>query len=116
MNDWYSVAVHALWIFGVALALAAFSYHNWLRLETGRSLREQLHDPAYRQWTSAGLALVAVSATLLRSSRWWERVLWAGLGIVFARRAFRIGPSRSPAAKAGNDAHGAQENERVEQQ
>jgi len=40
MSDWWFVAVSALWILGLSIVLAAFSYHDWLRRGTGRRWKE----------------------------------------------------------------------------
>jgi hypothetical protein len=76
MIDWYFVFTHSLWILGLTIALAAFSYHDWLRKDLGTRLRQQLREPSFRFPLNIGLMLVAVAFVLLESSRWWERVLW----------------------------------------
>lgn len=42
MIDVRFVVAHSLWILGAAVALAAFSYYNWLAGEQRRRLREVL--------------------------------------------------------------------------
>jgi hypothetical protein len=46
MIDWRFVFVSALWILGLSIVLAAFSYHDWLRRETGRRWREGRAQPS----------------------------------------------------------------------
>ena len=84
MIDWVNVALNALWIFGLSVILAAFSYHQWLAAETSRRLRDVLSQ---RSWTvpfSAGMALTCVGFGYGLSGRWWERVVWTALSLVFA--------------------------------
>ncbi len=125
MIDWYFVATHALWILGLAIVLAAFSYHDWERHEAGRSLREQLARPSFQLALNAGLLLVALSFVLMEGSRWWERVVWAGLGGMFVRsswaawgavRATTAARPPSAAAESEHRADRAPEDGGVEQQ
>ena len=88
MIDWYFVFTHSLWIFGLSVALAAFSYHDWLRKELKRPLRQQLRDPWFRLPCNAGFVLVTLGFMLLESSRWWERALWFLLGCSFGWSAW----------------------------
>jgi hypothetical protein len=40
MIDWVDLGFNALWILGLAILLAAFSYQRWLAYEYGRGRRE----------------------------------------------------------------------------
>ena len=91
MIDWYFVFTHSLWILGLALALAAFSYHDWLRKELNRPLRQQVHEPSFRFLLNTGFLLVAAAFMLFESSRWWERALWFLLGCSFGWSAWTAG-------------------------
>jgi hypothetical protein len=84
MIDWAFVAVHGLWILGLSIVLAAFSYHDWLRQERGVPLRVQLREPGWRLPLYSGLLLVASAFVLMRGRALWERALWAALGSSFA--------------------------------
>lgn len=83
MIDWAFVGVHSLWILGLAIVLAAFSYHDWLRQERRVPLKQQLREPGWRLPFYSGLLLVALSFVLMRGSAWWERTLWLVLGASF---------------------------------
>jgi hypothetical protein len=91
MIDWYLVFTHSLWILGFSIALAAFSYHDWLRKELIRPLRQQLREPSFRFPMNIGFLLVAVAFMLLESSGWWERALWLLLGCSFGWSAWTAG-------------------------
>lgn len=87
MIDWYFVFTHSLWILGLSIALAALSYHDWLRKELNKPLRRQLREPSFRLPANIGFFLAALGLALLRSSRWWERALWVLIGCLFGWRA-----------------------------
>ena len=91
MINWYFVFTHSLWIVGLSIALAAFSYHDWLRRELSRPLRRQLREPSFRCPLNVGFLLVAAALVLLESSRWWERALWLLIGCSLSRGAWIAG-------------------------
>ncbi len=83
MIDWYLVLTSSLWILGLSVVLAAFSYHHWLAGETHRRLREQFREPSWIMSFSAGMALVGVGLGLSEGARWWERLVWFVLATFF---------------------------------
>jgi len=91
MIDWYVVFSHSLWILGVSVVLAALSYHDWLRRELSRPLRQQLREPSFRLPSNAGFLLVALGFMLLPGSRWWARALWFLLAWSFGWSAWTAG-------------------------
>lgn len=86
MIDWYSVAVNALWILGLSIILAAFSYHDWLRRETGRRWKDIFSRHWWRLPFSLGMLLFCLGLGLGRGVAWWERTLWAVLALSFGRQ------------------------------
>jgi sulfite exporter TauE/SafE len=89
MIDWYLVFTSALWILGLSIVLAAFSYHQWQAGVAGRRLREQLQR---RSWTIAwtgGALLVCLGFALSEGSRWWERIAWLLLAASFTWQGSR---------------------------
>lgn len=85
MIDWYGVLRNALWIVGLATALAAFSYTDWQRsLQTPKpSLRQALGSAGFQAAFSLGMVLFCAGLAL-GSDRVWEIVAWAVLGLLFA--------------------------------
>src|SRR5262249_50080933 len=84
--DVVALFFHALWIAGLAVLLAAFSYHRWLAAQTGRTFRSML---ALRSWniaSNAGLMVTSVGFGYGLGTRWWERALWTVLAGAFAHR------------------------------
>jgi hypothetical protein len=75
MVDWFGLLANGLWILGLAVLLAAVSYHAWEAEVRGRPLREQLGGDQFG-WV-AWLSLVLVGLGLaLTSDRVWEMVIW----------------------------------------
>ena len=75
--DWWNVFFNSLWILGLAIVLAAFSYHDWLARETGRRWREVFKEPSWKLWFAVGMFLTCAGFGLGVAARWWERGLWA---------------------------------------
>jgi hypothetical protein len=85
MIDWYGVLRNTLWIVGLAVALAAFSYAEWWRhLQAPKqSLRQALSGAGFQ--AASGLGMVLFCAGLaLGSDRWWQIAAWGVLGLLFA--------------------------------
>ncbi len=83
MIDWLNVLFNALWIVGLAIILAAFSYNDWLAHTNGVKLRQQLSASAFQTPLTIGLILVSLSLALL-ADVWWERALWGAFVALFA--------------------------------
>jgi hypothetical protein len=75
MIDWQSLFLNSLWILGLAILLAAFSYYYWLATESGQSLRALLQSRFFQQFAWLGLGLVAAGLAGT-SQQWWERLIW----------------------------------------
>jgi len=83
MIDWVNVAFNALWIGGLAVMLAAFSYHNSLAGETSRRLRDVLSQASWRLPFTLGMLLTRVGFGYGLSERWWKRTIWMVLAISY---------------------------------
>ena len=83
MIDWVNVAFNALWIAGLALILAAFSYHQWLAGETARRLRDVLSQPSWKLPFSAGMLLTCIGFSYGLAERWWEKTMWTALAAAY---------------------------------
>lgn len=80
MINWQSVIFNSFWILGLALLLAAFSYHYWDATQHGRSLRTQLSQANFLRFF--WLAIFLVSIGLIGTSQQvWEMAVWGGLAI-----------------------------------
>ena len=88
MIDVRFVIAHSLWILGAAVALAAFSYYQWLAGERQMPLRQMLASARGWKLSIAGAVLLAASGFLLmEGTRWWERGIWL---VVWGGAAFDV--------------------------
>ena len=93
--DWAYLGAHFLWIFGLSLILAAFSYHTWLSQEMRRPFSAQFRERSWQSAVSAGLSLMLLSITVMpRSERWFTRlialVIASGFALLGMRGFFRL--------------------------
>jgi hypothetical protein len=73
--NWFSVFINALWIIGLAVLLASFSYHYWLAAEEKRPLKVQLNQPPFQKTLWLGFLLITFGL-IGTSQRPWETVIW----------------------------------------
>lgn len=81
--NWPSIIINSFWIIGLAILLAAFSYHYWLAHEENRRLRDQLNQPAFQQfyWLSFVCVGIGLAGT---SQKTWEMIVWIIFTLVSA--------------------------------
>ena len=84
--DWPALARNALWILGLSIVLAAWSYVSWLAARRRVRVWRALEWPVFVVPASAGLAFFAISLAW-GATRTWERVLWIILGVAFLAQA-----------------------------
>lgn len=89
MIDWLHVAFNALWLLGLALILAAFSYAGWLAQARGMRTRQLLGTPTFQLSFTIGMGLVSLGLFFLGRG-WLEHVLWAAFTVVFAWQAWSL--------------------------
>lgn len=89
MIDWWMVATNGLWILGLSVLLAAFSYLDWLAGETGRRRRDLSRAPSFHLAWMAGLFLTCTGWGLGQSVRWWEQAVWFVLSLWFGWEVLR---------------------------
>jgi hypothetical protein len=98
MINWQSVIFNSFWILGLAVLLAAFSYHYWEANQQGQSLREQLSQASFLRFF--WLAILLVSIGLIGTSQQiWEMAIWGGAALLALFSI--IGLSRKEAATKG---------------
>jgi hypothetical protein len=76
MINWLHLAFNTLWILGLVIILASFSYTRWLAQVQGVRTRQQLSTPTFQLPFTLGLMLL--------STAWLERGLWAAFTLLFA--------------------------------
>jgi hypothetical protein len=82
MIDWLNLAANALWIVGLALALATMSLASWQAQRTKEKLRTRLAQPAMQTALSLAGALFCIGQAGA-SQGILLIVLWAVLGMAF---------------------------------
>lgn len=89
---------HAFWILGLALLLAAFSYHYEQAHRLSHSLRQQLQRRSFTgaAWLSLTLIGVGVAGT---SRQMWEAAVWILLTLYAAWQTLSIWLSREQTAE-----------------
>ncbi len=83
MIDWLRIVAHGLWVTGLALILAALSYHTWLAGQEGRSLRRELAGASFQRAVLGGVLLVSIGLSAI-SRGLWPQLLSAGVAIAAA--------------------------------
>ena len=97
--DWPSLARNALWILGLSIVLAAWSYVSWLAAQRKVRTWRATGWPAFEVPAAAGLMLFAVSLAW-GATRTWERLLWIAAGVGLS------GPVRAGVAGKRDDGDG----------
>ena len=114
MVDWQGLLVNALWILGLACALAGLSIKSYMRLlaPTMRAVHGQKH--AYISLGRSESILLRVGpilfcgGVLLLSTTAWERAVWA-LALVLTLKSLARHPS--PAASTPEPSYKAVDDE-----
>jgi hypothetical protein len=80
--DWPWVARNGLWVLGLSIAFAAWSYTSWWASSRRVRLRHALDRPLFQTPFSAGMTLFSASLAW-GATRGWERILWIVLAAAF---------------------------------
>lgn len=80
--DWAALARNALWIVGLSVVMAAWSYTSWLAARRGVRWRRALGWPGFEAAAAIGFALFSAGLAW-SASRSWERLLWIVLALLF---------------------------------
>jgi hypothetical protein len=90
MIDIWDVFFNALWIVGLSVILAVWSYARYTARVQGVRLRDKLNILKYALVLNCGL-LLFLAGMSLTEDRWFVKVLWVLLGIgVLVESGFRI--------------------------
>jgi hypothetical protein len=120
--DWPSLARNALWILGLSIVLAAWSYVSWLASQRKVRTWRATSWSAFEVPAAAGLTLFAASLAW-GATRTWERLLWIALALAFLaqfvlgwRKARRQGwlPSAPASAAPGDSIDGSTVGDRID--
>lgn len=75
MIDWWNVFTNALWIAGLAVALAFFSYADWSSSRRSEGVVAAAKSTVREPGFILGLAIACLGAGL-GVVEWWRRILW----------------------------------------
>lgn len=89
MIDWFGVFANFLWVLGLAIALAAFSYASWQASVTKEKTFTVLKQPNYLVVFSIA-AIFFCAGLAATSDAIWEIAIWSIMGIVFLVQAILI--------------------------
>ncbi|MFO7682815.1 MAG: hypothetical protein R6X34_22480 [Chloroflexota bacterium] len=91
--NWFSVFINLFWVVGLAVLLAAFSYHAWLAGEEERPLKLQLNQTAFQKyfWLSVALIAIGLAGT---SQRTWEILIWTIFTLISIYNLFTLFKTR----------------------
>lgn len=89
MISWQTIVSDALWVLGLASALATFSYMSWRRSVAGWSWGYTLSVPRTLVPLSLSMELFSIGMamnglTAFQPAPWWETAVWSVLVILFA--------------------------------
>jgi glucan phosphoethanolaminetransferase (alkaline phosphatase superfamily) len=78
--DYWQIGSNILWIFGLALLLAAWSSSYYESHLAEIPVFERLRSPKYDVVITLGLVLICAGLAAI-DTRWWARLIWILLGI-----------------------------------
>ena len=81
--DWRLVGFSALWLSGLSVILAAFSFGDYTASQRRLRTREVLGWPSYQAAFNSGLVLFCLGLMGV-AQVWWQQGLWAVLAAAFA--------------------------------
>ncbi len=83
---WAFIARHAVWILGLAIVLAVWSYADWQAHSRQIRRRVLLVTPLVLSPLCAGWALFCIGMALVSGST-WQSVAWSVVGLLLAGQA-----------------------------
>ena len=89
MIDVWGVLSHSLWIAGLAVLLATFSWAYWVAGSSGGPMRAALRAALARTAArrTSGVGMILFCAGMAATGRsWWEWLLWGALAIGWLAR------------------------------
>jgi hypothetical protein len=87
--NWFSVFINSFWILGLAVILAAFSYHYWLAGEEERPLKVQLNHPTFQKTFWSGILLISIGLAGT-SQKLWEIAIWTIFTLICCYNLFTL--------------------------
>jgi len=102
--DIQSVLFNFLWIVGLAVLLATWSYASYSASLSKQKVRDKFDELPYALALDAGM-LLFVAGLAATEPRWWARVLWIVLGVgIIAEAVMRLRAHKQPQKESVDDA------------
>lgn len=102
MAEVWLVIKNGLWILGLSILLAAWSYARYAAFEAHVKTRVKLNEPKYALIVDLGL-LLFVAGMAATETRWWAIVLWILLGVsIIVQRYLKIKELPTATAEVGD--------------
>ncbi len=98
--DVWDVVRNGLWILGLSVLLATWSWARYAAYQAHVRTRHKLNELKYALALDAGL-LLFVGGMAATEGRWWARLLWIALGVVVIVHAV-ASVQQSKSANAGS--------------
>jgi hypothetical protein len=106
MTEVWLVVKNGLWILGLSILLAIWSYARYTAYEAHVKTRGKLNEPKYALMTDLGL-LLFVAGMAATETRWWGRILWILLSIsIIVQRVLRVKELQTAADKPNDTTSG----------
>ncbi|MFN2108162.1 MAG: hypothetical protein ACK2UI_00750 [Anaerolineae bacterium] len=103
MIDVWGVFSNSLWILGLAVLLAVWSYASYEASRRKQKVRHVMHELGYALALNAGMVLF-LAGMATTEDRWWARVLWIVIGLgVIAESVWLIIQHRKAAAPSTDE-------------
>ena len=81
LTNWHGLVGNTLWICGLAVLLATLSMLHYQVRAVGERFRDRLGDLEPQRAIAVGQILFC-GGLLLVSDTWWEKGIWAAVGIL----------------------------------
>ena len=81
MIDVWGVVRNGLWVIGLSVLLASWSWARYAAIQARGKTRDKLDEARYAVALDVGL-LLFVAGMAATEGRWWARIMWATLGVV----------------------------------
>jgi hypothetical protein len=78
--DVWSVVRNGLWVVGLSVLLAAWSWARYAAQKAGVKTRDKLAEPWYALALDFGLSLF-LAGMAATEERWWARLMWIAIGV-----------------------------------
>ena len=81
MIDVWGVVRNGLWVIGLSVLLAVWSWARYAASQAGVKTKVKLDEPRFAVALDGGLVLF-VAGMAATEERWWARLIWIVMGIV----------------------------------